>query len=67
MKKTETTHETWPELDEAHRSLLSSPTHQAQNSSMTIDMTNSNELPLTTTKDEPSQPFFDTQQQQSTS
>ncbi|CAF0796372.1 unnamed protein product [Rotaria sordida] len=68
MKQKQTITETWPELDETHQSQLLAQTHQTQNSSITIDMTNSNELTSTLTKEDLNQLFFDTeQQQQSTS
>lgn len=62
MKQKEATNETWPELDEAHRT-------QTQDSSATPDKKDSNELTSTTTKDDTNQTFYDTEQtqQQSTS
>ncbi|CAF3649151.1 unnamed protein product [Rotaria sp. Silwood1] len=67
MKQKQTTSENWPELDETHQSQLLAQSDQTQNSSVTIDMTNSNELTSTITKEDLNQPFLDTEQQQSTS
>jgi len=63
MKSKETTNEAWPELDENHQMSLLDQTHPTQNSSVTLDMTNSDELSTTTTKEDLNQPYFDTEQQ----
>lgn len=67
MKQKETTNETWPELDESHQSPLHAQIEQTKNSSVTIDMTNSNELTPSIAKEDLNQTFFDTEQQPSTS
>jgi hypothetical protein len=63
MKTKETTTEIWPELDETQKTSLIAQTHQTQNSSVTIDMTNSNELTPSITKEDLNQPYFDIEQQ----
>jgi hypothetical protein len=67
MKTKETTNDAWPELDEIHQTPLLNQTDQTQNSSITIDMTNSKELPSAMTKDDLNQPYFDIEQQPPTS
>jgi hypothetical protein len=64
MKTKETTNEAWPEIDETHRTPLLAQTHQTQNSSVAINMNNSNESPPATTKEDSNQPYFDIEQQQ---
>jgi len=63
MKLKETTGEAWPEIDEAHQAPHLAQTHQTQNSSVTIDMNNSNELTPSITKEDLNQSYFDTEQQ----
>jgi len=67
MKVKETSNEAWPELDETHQTSLLAQNNQIQNSSVAIDMTNSNELTPSITKEDLNQPYFDTEQQQPTS
>ena len=61
MKAKETVNESWPDLDETSQTPL---IDSAQNSSVTIDMTNLNESTSGATKEDLNQPFFDTEQQQ---
>jgi hypothetical protein len=63
MKTKEATGEDWIELDEAHQTPLLAQTHQIQNSSVNIDMTNSTELTPSMTKEDLNQPYFDLEQQ----
>ena len=68
MKTKETTDGSWPDIDETHQTPLLTQTHQTQNSSVAVNMNNSNELTPDTSKDDSNQPYFDIeQQQQSTS
>ncbi len=64
MKTKETTNEAWPEIDEIHQTQLPAQTHPTQNSSVTINMNNSNELTPSITKEDLNQTYFDTEQQQ---
>ncbi len=64
MKTKETTNEAWPEIDEIHQTPLPAQTHPTQNSSVTINMNNSNELTPSITKEDLNQTYFDTEQQQ---
>jgi len=64
MKVKETTNESWPEIDEIHQTSLHAQTPPTQNSSVTINMNNSNELTPSITKEDLNQPYFDTEQQQ---
>jgi len=43
MKAKDQTAEAWPEMDEVHQTPLLPPTHQTDNSSIVINMNNSNE------------------------
>ncbi|CAF0756152.1 unnamed protein product [Adineta ricciae] len=61
MKAKETVNESWPDLDEPSQSPFIDP---AQNSSITIDMSNLDEPTSGATKEDLNQPFFDTEQQQ---
>ena len=64
MKLKETTNENWPELEE---NPLLPLTHQTQNPTSTIvDLSNSNELTPSITKEDLNQPYFDTEEQSST-
>ncbi|CAF1135946.1 unnamed protein product [Adineta steineri] len=70
MKTKESTNEAWPELDETHQTSLHNQNDHIQNSSVTIDMTNSIDSSSSNmTKEDLNQPYFDSdqQQQQSTS
>ncbi|UJR27239.1 hypothetical protein I4U23_008534 [Adineta vaga] len=67
MKAKEPANEAWPDLDDLHQTSLLPQTDQTQHSSVIIDMTNSDESISGTNKDDLNQPFFDTEQQQSSS
>jgi len=41
MKSKDTTSEAWPEMDEVHQTPFLPPMHQTENSSVIIDMKNS--------------------------
>lgn len=62
MKVKETANESWPDLDEPSQTPLIDST---QNSSVIIDMTNLTESTSSASKEDLNQPFFDTEQQQS--
>jgi len=64
MKTKETANESWPELDETHQAPFLTPIDQTLSSSVTIDMTNSNESTAAITKEDLNQPYYDTEQQQ---
>jgi hypothetical protein len=51
MKSKDTTSEAWPEMDEVQQHTLLIPTHQIDNSSVIIDINNSNEISTLTKED----------------
>jgi hypothetical protein len=61
MKINEGNIEVWPQLEESHQIPLLVQTPNS--SSVTIDMTNANELTPSITKDDSNQPYFDTEEQ----
>jgi hypothetical protein len=61
MKQKEGNSDAWPELDENHQ--IPPLTQTPNSSSVAIDMTNSNELTPSITKDDSNQTYFDTEEQ----
>jgi len=51
MKIQDTTSDAWPEMDEIQQTPLLPPTHQIENSSVILDMNNSNDLSTLTKED----------------